>query len=67
MPLYLAVPHFLLQIAKVRLDKFVHDPNKGTGSTVIEATRGTFRFTTGAQNAGQVQIKTPYGVLGARG
>jgi len=53
--------------SQARLDKFVYDPNKGTGSTVIEATRGTFRFTTGAQNGGQVQIKTPYGVLGARG
>jgi len=30
--------------SQVRLDKFVYDPNKGTGSTVIEATRGTFRF-----------------------
>ena len=36
--------------SQVRLDKFVYDPNKGTGSTVIEATRGTFRFSTGAQN-----------------
>jgi hypothetical protein len=25
--------------SQVRLDKFVYDPNKGTGSTVIEATR----------------------------
>ena len=49
----------------VRLDKFVYDPNKGTGSTVIEATRGTFRFTTGSQ--GEVKIKTPYGMLGTRG
>src|SRR6266516_3378064 len=39
--------------SQVRLDKFVYDPNKGTGSTVIEATRGTFRFTTGAQNKGE--------------
>jgi len=45
-------------------DKFVYDPNKGTGSTVIEATRGTFRFTTGAQNKGEVKIKTPYGTPG---
>jgi hypothetical protein len=36
--------------SQVRLDKFVYDPNKGTGSTVIEATRGAFRFSTGAQN-----------------
>ena len=53
--------------AQVRLDKFVYDPNKGTGSTAIEATRGTFRFSTGAQNKGEVKIKTPYGVIGARG
>jgi hypothetical protein len=36
--------------SEVRLDKFVYDPNKGTGSTIIEAARGTFRFSTGAQN-----------------
>jgi hypothetical protein len=45
----------------------VYDTNKGTGSTVIEATRGTFRFSTGAQNKGEVKIKTPYGTLGTRG
>jgi hypothetical protein len=53
--------------SQVRLDKFVYDPNKGTGSTVIEATRGAFRFTTGPQNKGEVSIKTPYGDLGVRG
>ena len=52
--------------SQVRLDKFVYDPNKGGGSAVIEATRGTFRFSTGAQG-GQVKIKTPYGTLGTRG
>ena len=53
--------------SQVRLDKFVFGPNKGTGSTVIEATRGTFRFSTGAQNNAEVKIKTPYGTLGVRG
>jgi hypothetical protein len=52
--------------SQVRLDKFVYDPNKGTGSTAIEVARGTFRFSTGAQG-GQVKIKTPYGTLGTRG
>jgi len=33
----------------VRLDKFVYDPNKGTKSVVIDATKGAFRFSTGAQ------------------
>ena len=53
--------------SQVRLDKFVYDPNKGTGSTVIEATRGTFRFSTSAQNGSQVKVKTPHGTLGVRG
>ena len=53
--------------SQVRLDKFVYDPNKGTGSTAIEVTRGTFRFSTGSQNKGDVKIKTPYGTLGTRG
>jgi hypothetical protein len=51
----------------VRLDKFVYDPNKGTGSVVIDATKGAFRFSTGAQNKGDYKVKTPYGVLGVRG
>jgi trimeric autotransporter adhesin len=52
--------------SSVRLDKFVYDPNKGSGTTVIEATRGALRFSTG-QNKGEVKIKTPYGTLGMRG
>jgi hypothetical protein len=50
--------------SQVRLDKFVYDR---TGSTAIEVTRGTFRFSTGSQNNGEVKIKTPYGTLGTRG
>ena len=53
--------------SQVRLDKFVYDPHKGTGAAVIDATKGTFRFSTGAQGGGQVKIKTPYGTLGVRG
>jgi hypothetical protein len=51
----------------VRLDKFVYDPNKGTGSIAIEASRGAFRFVTGSQNKGDYNVKTPYGTLGVRG
>jgi hypothetical protein len=40
----------------VRLDKFVYDPNKGTGSVVIDATKGAFRFSTGAQNKGDFKV-----------
>jgi hypothetical protein len=53
--------------SQVRLDKFVYDPNKGTGTIAIDATRGAFRFSTGAQNKAEVKIKTPYGTLGVRG
>jgi hypothetical protein len=54
--------------SSVRLDKFVYDPDKSTGTVAIEATRGSFRFVTGSQGKGTThQIKTPYGTLGVRG
>ena len=53
--------------SSVRLDKFVYDPNKSTGTIAIQATRGSFRFVTGSQGKGNYQVKTPYGTLGVRG
>ena len=53
--------------SSVRLDKFVYDPNKSTSTVAIDAARGTFRFVTGSQGKGNVQVKTPYGTLGVRG
>jgi hypothetical protein len=53
--------------SSVRLDKFVYDPNKSAGTIAIQATRGSFRFVTGSQGKGVVQVKTPYGTLGVRG
>ena len=53
--------------SSVRLDKFVYDPNKGSGSVAVEASRGAFRFVTGSQNKGSYSIKTPSGTLGIRG
>ena len=53
--------------SSVRLDRFVYDPNKLTSTMAIEATRGTFRFVTGSQGKGNVQVRTPYGTLGVRG
>jgi hypothetical protein len=53
--------------SSVRLDKFAYDPNKGSGAIAVEAARGAFRFSTGAQNTGEVKIKTPSGTLGIRG
>jgi hypothetical protein len=53
--------------SSVRLDKFVYDPNKSSGSVAVEATSGSFRFITGSQSRGSYQVKTPYGTLGIRG
>ena len=53
--------------SSVKLDKFVYDPNKSSGTVAVEATRGTFRFVTGSQGAGAYKVKTPYGTLGVRG
>ena len=51
----------------VRLDKFVYDPNRSSGSVVIDATRGSFRFVAGSQDKRAYKVKTPYGTLGIRG
>ncbi len=54
--------------SSVKLNKFIYDPNRSGGKAVIDATKGSFRFTTGAQGGGAThQIKTPYGTLGIRG
>lgn len=53
--------------SEVRLDKFVYDPSGSTGSVVIEATKGAFRFVAGSQDKRAYQIKTPFGTLGIRG
>ena len=53
--------------SSVRLDRFVYNPNKGGGAVVIDAAKGAFRFSTGAQGKNDVKIKTPHGAIGVRG
>jgi hypothetical protein len=53
--------------SEVRLDKFVYDPTKNTGTVVVRATRGAYRFVTGVQDPRNYEIKTPYATLGVRG
>ena len=53
--------------SSVRLDRFIYDPNRGAGQVILNATKGSFRFSTGAQNPKSYQIKTPHGTLGIRG
>ncbi len=52
--------------SNVRLNKFVYDPNKGSGTAVMEVSRGAFRFVAGSQNSNYT-VKTPSGNLGIRG
>jgi hypothetical protein len=54
--------------SSVRLNKFVCDPNRGAGRAVLDAAKGSFRFSTGAQGGNRnYQVKTPYGTVGIRG
>src|SRR5437763_5023857 len=54
-------------VSTIRLDKFVYDPTKGTGTVVVNASRGAYRFITGVQDPRSYEIKTPYATLGVRG
>jgi hypothetical protein len=51
--------------SEVRLDKFVYDQTGSSGSVVIQATRGSFRWVTGSQAKHAYQVGTPHGTLGA--
>src|SRR6266480_1662507 len=53
--------------SEVRLDKFVYDPTGSSGSVVMNATRGAFRFATGSQAKPAYRFDTPHGTLGVRG
>ena len=54
--------------SSVRLNKFIYDPNRSGGKAVLDAAKGSFRFSTGAQGGNRnYQVKTPYGTLGIRG
>ena len=54
--------------SSVRLNKFIYDPNRSGGKAVLDAAKGSFRFSTGAQGGNRnYQVKTPYGTLGIPG
>jgi hypothetical protein len=50
--------------AELLLDKYVYNPNRGTGQVAISAVQGSMRFVTGAQNPTNYSIKTPVATLG---
>jgi hypothetical protein len=53
--------------AELVLDKYVYNPNRGSGQVVVNAVQGSMRFVTGSQNPTNYQIKTPVATLGIRG
>lgn len=53
--------------SEVTLDRFVYDPGRGTGDVLLSATRGAFRFVSGAQNPINYKISTPSATIGVRG
>ena len=53
--------------SEVKLDRFVYNPDRRSGSVVLEASRGAFRFVTGSQNPTNYTIKTPLATIGVRG
>lgn len=53
--------------SEVTLDRFVYDPNRGTGTVVINASKGALRFVSGSQRPGTYTIKTPVATVGVRG
>jgi hypothetical protein len=53
--------------SEVTLDRFVYDPNRGSGNVVLNATKGAFRFVSGSQQPSSYQIRTPVATIGVRG
>jgi hypothetical protein len=53
--------------SEVTLDRFVFDPNRGTGNVVINLGKGALRFATGSQKPSNYQIRTPVATIGVRG
>jgi hypothetical protein len=53
--------------ASIRLDKFVFDPGRGTGSVLLSASRGAFRFISGSQDPNNYKVRTPVATIGFRG
>jgi len=49
------------------LDRFVYNPDRGTGRVEIAANRGVFRFVTGTQDKKAYEVVTPSGTIHVKG
>jgi hypothetical protein len=56
--------------ASVVIDRYVYDPDKSTGETVLQAAKGAFRFATGhikEIQGSKIAVSTPVADIGVRG
>ena len=54
--------------ARLTIDRFVYDPNRGARSMAASVTKGAFRFLSGRPDrAGTTSIRTPIATIGVRG
>ena len=56
--------------ASVRIDRYVDEPDQGVGETVLQATKGAFRFATGKIKElkdKKIAVSTPVADIGVRG
>src|SRR5215475_6246714 len=53
--------------SEIKLDRFVYNPERGTGTLALSASKGAFRFISGSQNPNSYSIKTPVATIGVRG
>ena len=53
--------------AKLKLDKFVYDPDKASGTVAVDLTKGAFRFITGVAKKNSYQIRSPNASISVRG
>jgi hypothetical protein len=53
--------------SRVVLDKYVYDPDKTSGSIIMNLVKGTFRFITGVAAKPTYLIKTPHASISVRG
>jgi hypothetical protein len=56
--------------ASVVIDRYVYDPDKNIGETVLQATKGAFRFASGrikAMKESKIAVSTPHADIGVRG
>jgi opacity protein-like surface antigen len=53
--------------SEATIDRFIYNPDRGTGRVQIEASRGVFRFVTGSQNKKDYEVVTPSGTIRVTG